>query len=126
MRQCAVWARRGVSVVPRTLHYPPNWPVSPAQEKGIDVQLAIDVVAGAIDDTYDVGIIFSTDTDLRPALEFVATRFQNPYPRTETAAWRAAGAPRALTTNAKRTWVHYLSRADYERVHDARDFNVPQ
>lgn len=37
------------------------------------MQLAIDSVAGAFDDTYDTGIIFPTDTDLRPALGSVVT-----------------------------------------------------
>ena len=40
----------------------------------------------AIDGKYDVGIIFSTDTDLLPALEDVLARYSS-YPRAETAAW---------------------------------------
>jgi len=55
----------------RTLRYPRNWPQEPAQEKGIDVQLAVDFVRGALAGWFDVGIIMSTDTDLRPALEAV-------------------------------------------------------
>ena len=49
MRQCAAWARAGAVVISRALRYPPNWPEGRAQEKGVDVQLAIDVIAGAID-----------------------------------------------------------------------------
>ena len=75
MRQCAAWERAGVTVIPRSLRYPPNYPEARAEEKGIDVALSIDFAMGAIDGAYDVGVIFSTDTDLRPALEVVAGRF---------------------------------------------------
>jgi hypothetical protein len=88
------------------------------------VQLAIDVVAGAVDGRYDVGIIFSTDTDLRPALEFVAQRFKG-SPRVESAAWKGVAANRGIfATSPRRTWCHYLDRTDYETVHDERDYNV--
>lgn len=53
-----------------------RWPpTDKAEEKGIDVALAIDFVAMAVEDKYDVGVIASCDTDLRPALEFVHRRF---------------------------------------------------
>ena len=123
MRQCAAWEKAGAVVLARTLQYPPSWPKIPAREKGIDVQLAVDFVAGAVDGRYDVGIIFSTDTDLRPALEFVATRFQN-APRAESAAWSAPAANRALVvTTPRKTWCHYLSSRDYANVHDSTDYN---
>ena len=47
-----------------------DW-ATPAQEKGIDVALAIDFVRLAITGAYDVGVMMSTDTDLVPALRFV-------------------------------------------------------
>ena len=50
---------------------PATWPTDPAQEKGIDVALAIDFVRLAITGAYDVGVMMSTDTDLLPALRFV-------------------------------------------------------
>ncbi len=124
MRQCSAWEPAGAIVIPRTLRYPPAWPTERAREKGIDVQIAIDFVAGAVDGIYDVGIIFSTDTDLRPALEFVARRFRG-SPRAESAAWRGPGANRAIyATNPVRTWCHYLDAADYGAVHDGTDFNI--
>lgn len=124
MRQCSVWEKAGARVFARTLRYPSNYPKVPAREKGVDVQLAIDYVAGAVDGRYDVGIIFSTDTDLRPALQFVAYRF-NGTPRAESAAWSAPGANKALVaTNPKRTWCHYLNASDYSAVHDATDYNI--
>ncbi|MCZ2110331.1 MAG: NYN domain-containing protein, partial [Dehalococcoidia bacterium] len=95
-----------------------------AREKGIDVALAVDFVADAVVDRYDVGIIFSTDTDLRPALEFVTSRFDG-IPRAESAAWRVPGANRALfANNPRRTWCHFLTAADYDAVRDPTDYNV--
>ncbi len=47
MRQCQEQIRAGggkVNVITRTLRYPPDWPNARAQEKGIDVALAIDFV----------------------------------------------------------------------------------
>jgi len=55
----------------RPLRYPPDYPRQPAQEKGVDVQLAVDFVSGAFAGRFDVGVIMSTDTDLYPALEAV-------------------------------------------------------
>ena len=91
----------------------------------MDVELAIDFIAGAIDQTYDVGVIFSTDTDLRPALEFVATRYER-YPRAESAAWRGPDSNRALTARVGRTgrntWVHYLNYDHYLSTRDHTDY----
>ncbi len=37
-------------------------------EKGVDVQIAVDIVRGAIRDEYDVCYLLSSDTDLLPAI----------------------------------------------------------
>lgn len=37
-------------------------------EKGVDVQLAVDILIGAYENTYDTAIIISSDTDLLPAM----------------------------------------------------------
>ena len=120
LRQCAAWERSGAVVITRPLRYPRRWPEQRAQEKGIDVQLAIDFVAGAIDDAYDTGIICSTDTDLLPALEFVATRFGRR--RAETAAWLASGKGSELRLQRPSTWCHRLDLPDYEAVRDPTDY----
>lgn len=120
MRQCAAWERAGAVVIHRALRYPGNWPTRRAEEKGIDVQLAIDVVAGAFDDEYDTGIVCSTDTDLLPALEFVATRY--PRKHVETAAWQSEGWRSELRLRQPATWCHRLGRADYEAVRDPVDY----
>lgn len=120
MRQCAAWERAGAVVIHRTLRYPGNWPRTRAEEKGIDVQLAIDFVAGAFDDGYDTGIVCSTDTDLLPALEFVATRY--PRKHVETAAWQSEGWRSELRLREPATWCHRLALADYEAVRDPVDY----
>ena len=122
MRQCHAWQQSGAVVITRPLRYPREWPRDRAQEKGIDVQLAIDFVAGAIDDSYDTGIVCSTDTDLLPALEFVATRFGRE--RAETAAWLASGKGSELRLRRPSTWCHRLELTDYESVRDPTDYSV--
>ncbi|SRR4030042_2229109 len=39
------------------------------REKGVDVQIAVDIVRGAIKDEYDKYYIISSDTDLLPAIQ---------------------------------------------------------
>jgi hypothetical protein len=125
MRQCAAWQRAGASVIPRTLRYPPDWPNNRAEEKGIDVALAVDLVAGAIDGSFDVGIICSTDTDLRPALEYVTHKFPD-YPRAEVMAWKSPTSNRPLFIQAsRRIWCHHLDFSDYRQVEDPTDYSMP-
>jgi len=44
------------------------------REKGIDVKLATDLIAGAVDNKYDTAIIVSSDGDLIPAIDWVRNR----------------------------------------------------
>ena len=71
-RQVSSWIRDPlVSATTRPLRYPRNYPTVRAQEKGIDVQLALDFAMMAVRGEYDIGILMSGDTDLHPALEEV-------------------------------------------------------
>lgn len=45
-----------------------------SREKGIDVKIAVDLIAGAVDKQYDTAIVVSSDTDLVPALDWVRKR----------------------------------------------------
>ena len=45
-----------------------------AREKGIDVQLAVDLLIDAFDNKYDTAVIVSSDTDLVPAINVVRNR----------------------------------------------------
>jgi uncharacterized LabA/DUF88 family protein len=44
------------------------------REKGVDVKIAIDLVIGAVEDTYDTAVVVSSDTDLIPAIRYVLSR----------------------------------------------------
>ena len=91
------------------------------REKGIDVAIAVDFVTMAVRGIYDVGVLFSADTDLRPALEYVA--YFHPEVRVETVAWRADGRSRPLTFDSPySTWCHQLDEVDYDRVRDLTDY----
>ena len=41
------------------------------REKGVDVKIAIDLVVGATEHTYDTAVVVSSDTDLIPAIKYV-------------------------------------------------------
>ena len=119
-RQCASWESNGVTVKPRTLRYPGNWPQQKAEEKGVDVAWATDFVIMAVEDHYDVGIIASTDTDLRPALEYVLTR---PNLCAEVVGW-SGRVHKELRLPGRRVWCHRLTQADYNAVADHTDYNL--
>ncbi len=125
-RQTAAWLASSpkVTVTRRTLRYPHDWPNSPAQEKGIDVALAIDFTVMAVRGEYDVGILMSSDTDLKPALEaVVGLAGANAYPRAEVASWspKSRHASRLAIPQAK-LWCHWVDEAAYNAVADARDY----
>lgn len=122
MKQCARWTTGGVAVVTRMLRYPPAFPAQRPEEKGIDVALAIDFIAGALDNTYDVGVIFSTDTDLKPALEFVLRRCSSTK-TVEVAAWRSPAARPRLSVAGASIWCHYFWPPDFNAIADTTDYN---
>jgi uncharacterized LabA/DUF88 family protein len=129
LRQCTRWERSSeqVRVITRALRYPSAWPKEKAEEKGIDVALAIDFVMMAIRGEYDVGVVVSTDTDLKPALEAVMSLGGDPYPRAAVAAWSSrVGHSRRLSISGRRLWCHWLSHDDYLEVRDATDYARPK
>ena len=123
MRQCAAWQTAGATVIARPLRYPPDWPSTKAQQKGVDVALAIDFVAYAADGKYDVGVIASTDTDLIPALEFVHRQFAGQC-RLEVAAWTGPRIRSRLSIPGSSVWCHWLDGSDYQTVADTTDYSA--
>jgi uncharacterized LabA/DUF88 family protein len=121
LAQCSAWERDGAKVIHRALRYPIDWPSVKPQEKGIDVALAIDFVTGAIDGLYDVGVICSTDTDLRPALEYVYRKFGG-TPRPEVMAWSNSYR---LSVSGLNIWCHWLDEGDFAAISDATDYTAP-
>jgi uncharacterized LabA/DUF88 family protein len=128
-RQTWAQAKRGaglVTVIARDLRYPPDWPTWPAQEKGIDVELAVDVVMMAARREFDVGVLFSSDTDLIPALEAVIALRPGQAPACEVAAWAAPGMrPRLLSVGTVGLGRHLLTEADFRAVADETDYTRP-
>jgi uncharacterized LabA/DUF88 family protein len=146
LRQRQHWDRSSpiVTVLHRTLRYPPNWqPGDPERprEKGIDVLLAMDLVRGAFDPSsdclFDLAILVSGDTDLLPAVEFVigqkgpdaiqcATSApvtdRQGRPLTDPPAPLRASVPRGERTNRTIT----IPRQAFERVADRTNHYEPR
>lgn len=132
-RQIANWDTLGkVTPVVRPLRYPEGWPDqslpgdSPG-EKGIDVSLAIDFASMAVRHEFEVGIIFSADSDLKPALEFVcqlAADAGSYYPRAEVAGWKSLPGRRSprLGIADRNLYCHKVDRAQFDVIADAVDY----
>lgn len=90
-----------------------------AQEKGVDVMLAVDLVDMARTDAYDTAVVFSADTDLLPALEASVEIGK----RVETATWLGPYDNRGpLRIKQRNLWNHYLDLAYFELVRDETDY----
>jgi uncharacterized LabA/DUF88 family protein len=100
----------------RTLRYPSDWGepgcTERPREKGIDVELAIDLVRLAVCGDIEVGIVLTRDTDLVPAIEAVRD-FK--WAHVETAGWDTASRLRVSGV-----YHHELSREDFEACRDRR------
>jgi hypothetical protein len=107
LRQCTEWERGGANVITRTLRYPPGWPEEKPEEKGIDVALAMDFHAMAVRGEYDIGILMSTDTDLKPAVKGVAAS----GPRRH-----ASGATGSARRNTSRLSISPTTQSRAERT----------
>ena len=90
-----------------------------AEEKGIDVLLAVDMVRGAYQDKFDTAVVASADTDLRPALQETLRAGK----RVETASWSGPESGfSALRVPGHRIWTHRLGREHFERVRDTTNY----
>ncbi|MFC1910487.1 NYN domain-containing protein [Chloroflexota bacterium] len=108
----------------RQLRYPRDWPTTKAQEKGIDVALAIDFVSFAVDCSHDVGVVVSFDTDLVPAMEFVLKR-QNINCNVEVVGLNSTQTHmRRLRVHGYTTWCHWIDRSTYNTIADTNDYNL--
>jgi uncharacterized LabA/DUF88 family protein len=130
-RQVAAWRQSSlVDVTMRTLRYPRGWPDShqageKPQEKGIDVALAIDFVTMAVTGQFEVGVLMSTDTDLKPALEAVARLTDARGVRAEVASWSSPVGrhSRRLSIASRRLYCHWLGQDAYDQIADATSYS---
>lgn len=122
LRQVQIWGRMpGVQVLHRPLRYPGG--SLPPQEKGVDVQLAVDVIRMALQGEYQLGVIFSRDTDLRPVLETMLDLKSHINVTCTVAAWQPdTGRRHSLQVPNHRVWCYYLTRRDFNSVADKRDY----
>jgi hypothetical protein len=101
-------------VIPRLrpLRYPEDDSEEP-EEKGIDVQLALSAVEAALLNKCEVAVIFSHDTDLRPAVEMIS-RITRPS-HVETAAWISPNFKKRLRTRPP-VYHHALPESVFRSV----------
>jgi uncharacterized LabA/DUF88 family protein len=120
-RQIADWERSPlVHVTSPPFRYPADYPSTRPQEKGIDVQIAVDFVMMAVRDEYHVGIIMSNDTDLRPPLEEILALNRQTV---EVAAWSPPFAQRRrLSVPGVPLRCHWINQIEYENVRDNNDY----
>lgn len=123
-RQVTAWSKLPkVEVFTRPLRYPPSYPAEKPSEKGIDVQLAIDFVVAALDGRFDIGVVFSADTDLKPAIEAVLARTPVDV---HVATWQPPqGYASRIQISGKKIWCHYLHKTDFAAVQDLTDYTKP-
>ena len=122
---------RGITVYSRTLRYRNQvfklpggnvWSGLVAEEKGIDVRIALDVVRMARQDQYDVAIIFSQDQDFSEVADEIRAL------RAESGRWIkiASAFPVSPTSRNKRgingtDWIR-INRTVYDTCIDPKDY----
>lgn len=130
-KKLAVMGTRGVKTFTRALRYRnqaitlPNGKMTTVlvgQEKGVDVRIALDVVRMALDNLYDVALIFSQDQDLSEAADEVKkiSAIQNKWIKT------ASAFPISPTSENRRginntDWIR-IDRKTYDLCLDPNDY----
>ncbi len=122
-RRMSAWVAQQpdkIEVFPRPVRYSSN---KPPQEKGVDVELAVDFVRIALDDEADVLVLASGDTDLVPALQLVADRYPDKTLVTlgyEALPEQESPPPLDLPRGVVRR--QRIPKADFDRIADKRNF----
>ena len=99
-------------MIRRQLNYR-DWPNQPPREKGIDVSIAVDLMHLAFRKQYDALVLFSSDTDLLPALESVVKLRLG---HVEVACWSGFKPLRFPRTHLP--YCHFLNEKDWDAVVD--------
>lgn len=90
-----------------------------AEEKGIDVLMALAIALGARDNLYDVGVVVSADSDLAPAIDVALAAGKS----IETAMWWSSQHPnRKLRTSGTPFPHHRLDDEVFNWVADPIDY----
>jgi uncharacterized LabA/DUF88 family protein len=71
-----------------------------------------------------VGVLMSTDTDLKPALEAVARLAPAQGIRAEVASWSSpVGHSRRLAISSRRLYCHWLGQDAYDKIADRTNYS---
>ena len=130
-RKLAFMGRRGVVVYSRPLRYRNRRVSLPdgtehfflaGEEKGIDVRIALDVIALANRHEFDVALVFSQDQDLSEVAEEIRTiaRVQQRWIKIAR-AFPHSPAARNRRGIDKTDWIR-IDRALYDKCLDPRDY----
>lgn len=128
-RQAATWLAAAGGAGNERLHialHPLQYlPGKPPREKGVDVELAIDMAMGAVRGSFDTAILVSADTDLRPAVHAVYDENGKEKPWVEIAGWRGPYDQRRITaTGSRRVGGLWIEQGDYDLMRDNTDYNA--
>ena len=103
-----------------------------AEEKGVDVRIAVDIIRGALHKEYDVALVFSQDQDLSEAAKEIPViareqgrwiRIASAFPHKKAKSKREKKAVRGVNNTE---WIK-ITRADYDACLDPRDhFSRPK
>ncbi len=82
-----------------------NWPASPPYEKGVDIQLATDMITHGFKNNYDVAILIAGDNDYVGALQAVKDNGKHVevalFGKEQTSRQLRVVADKVLTINAR-------------------------
>ncbi|MGA3081057.1 MAG: NYN domain-containing protein [Terracidiphilus sp.] len=133
VKKTAQMGRAGVKVYTRPLRYRNKIVRLPdgsshsfltGEEKGIDVRIALDILTGAVNGTYDVAVVFSQDQDLSEAATEIRTiaQQQNRWIKVACAfPWSpAAHNKRGINST---DWLK-IDRATYDKCIDPKDYRA--
>lgn len=131
MMKLSAMGRQGVHTFSRPLRYRNQTVTLPdgtlavtvvGQEKGVDVRIALDIVRFALDDRYDVALIFSQDQDLTEAVQDVKkiSALQNRWIKVASAFPVSPTVPKARGIS-ETDWVR-VDRALYDACIDHADY----
>ena len=121
-RQIATWPADRVIVATR----PVQGPRSAPREKEIDISLALDFYEAARSGSFDLGILFSVDSDFEPLIERIQQSDLRFSMAVETAAWWAPPRQVLQLGGSSGTPCHLLTEAEYALVRDRRNYVAPR
>jgi uncharacterized LabA/DUF88 family protein len=105
----------------RPMRYLAWRPLSEAEEKGVDVQFAIDAMTMGLLGDYDLAILATCDTDLLPVVEGLQIlKEKSGTPDVAVIGW--AGTSQHL--EIPNVPIRWIGRRDYEVVRDRTDYNL--